>query len=83
MSSKEMSLLGDVEMVGATSVTGDRGLRITSKAWPEARLFMGLTSMSGEQGAPAQTTCLATVSAQSLLQLQCITAGGRDGGPVF
>lgn len=62
MSSKEMSLLGDVVKVGAQSVTGDRGLRITSKAWPEARLLMGLTSMSVEREStsekqPVQQLC--------------------------
>ena len=46
MSSREMSLFGGLVTQWATSDTGEGGFRMTSKAWPEARLLMGLMSMS-------------------------------------
>ncbi len=38
-------------MLWATSDTGEGGFRITSKAWPEALLFIGFTSISTRQQA--------------------------------
>lgn len=46
MSSREMSLFGGLVMQWEPSDTGEGGFRMTSKAWPEARLLMGLMSMS-------------------------------------
>lgn len=46
MSSRERSLFGGLVTQWATSDTGEDGFRMTSKAWPEARLLMGLMSMS-------------------------------------
>lgn len=46
MSSREMSLFGGLVMQWAVSDTGEDGFRMTSKAWPEARLLMGLMSKS-------------------------------------
>lgn len=44
-----MSLLGGEGKLWVKSDTGDGGLRITSNAWPEARLFIGFTCMSVNQ----------------------------------
>ncbi|TNN61475.1 hypothetical protein EYF80_028354 [Liparis tanakae] len=41
---QETSLFGGVVTQWAASDTGEIGFRMTSKAWPEARLFMGLMS---------------------------------------
>lgn len=46
MSSRDRSLFGGLVTQWAASVTGDDGFRRTSKAWPEARLLMGLMSRS-------------------------------------
>lgn len=46
MSSRDTSLLGGEAMLWAASDTGEGGFRITSKAWPDARLLIGFTSMS-------------------------------------
>lgn len=46
MSSRDRSLFGGLVTQWATSDTGEDGFRMTSKAWPEARLLMGLMSMS-------------------------------------
>lgn len=46
ISSRDRSLFGGLVMQWAASVTGDDGFKMTSKAWPEARLLMGLISKS-------------------------------------
>lgn len=46
MSSRETSLFGGLVMQWEPSDTGEVGFRMTSKAWPEARLLMVLMSRS-------------------------------------
>ncbi|CAB1333824.1 unnamed protein product, partial [Coregonus sp. 'balchen'] len=46
---EDTSLLGGEMMLWVASDTGEGGFRNTSKAWPDARLLIGFTSMSEKQ----------------------------------
>lgn len=48
ISSRESSFFFGEAKVRGASETGDGGFRISSKAWPEARLLICLTSMSAQ-----------------------------------